>query len=392
MKRWMIAAVAAVLAVAGCGGRVQDGPPVPSEEKFEHLDLGHGTAKKGLCVSRYDDGSDMGAANLNSLGISWYYNWGAELPTDKINAEYVPMIWGAGSVNERTLSHIAEGVKNGTYTHVLTFNEPDAATPGISSGVSVETALDLWPQLEALDVPLSSPAPTYYGTGWLDEFMEGAQERGYRVDFIALHCYQNFADPNAVEELEAELTEVYAKYELPIWITEFAAIDIWAWGGGKNPACTEEAALLYTQKVTDMLENLGFVERYAWFIDNTGSPAEARAEEAKYTYLFDNDGGITGTGEVYRDVPSRIPLYLTSSMLPVGKAGQDYDFQLVAAGGRGDYSFSVREGDLPQGLALGRSGQLCGRTAETGYFPVRVYVTDDDGQRTFRDFFLIIDP
>ncbi len=388
MKHFVTAAaLVAALLLVGCAPT--DKIPVPSEECAEHVELGHGTPKKGVSVSRYADGSDMGAANLNNLGISWYYNWGANLPTDKVDAEYVPMIWGAGSVNEGTLSRIREGVKNGTYTHLLTFNEPDVYSPGISSGVSVETALALWPQLEALNVPLSSPAPTNYGTGWLDEFMEGAIARGYRVDFIALHCYQNFADPDAVDELKEELTDVYSKYGLPIWITEFGAIDIWAWGGGKNPACTEEAALLYTQKVTDMLENLGFVERYAWFIDNTGSPTETRPAEAEFTYLFQNDDILSAVGEVYAAVPSRVPLRLNERDVAMGQVEQDYDFAFTACGGRGKYAFSL-EGTLPKGLLLGKSGQLCGRPTESGVFPIRILARDEDGQKIFWDYRLII--
>lgn len=374
--------------LCGCNlGQNTPPPPTPSDGYAQHADAEGSTLKKGVCVSRY--GNDTGAEQINSLGVSWYYNWAANVPTDKIDAEYVPMVWGAGSVNETTLSRIREGVKNGTYTHVLTFNEPDADTPGISSGISVERALDLWPQLEALDVPLSSPAPTYYGTGWLDAFMEGALARGYRVDFIALHCYQDFSDPKALDALKAELTTVYEKYRLPIWITEFGAIDIWTWGGGKNPACTESAALDYTKKVTDMLENLGFVERYAWFIDNTGSPAEVRDDGAKYTYLFDNDGALSSTGEIYRAQVSGHPLSITDTDISMGEVGHDYFYPLSAQGGKGDYRFSV-EGELPDGILLGSSGELCGRPTEDGAFPVRIFAEDEGGQVTFSDFILVI--
>lgn len=390
MKRLIFVAALLLSAAAMLGGCTLNGNgPTDLQTYGEHADLGHGITKKGVCVSRYDDGSDMGAANLNSLGVSWYYNWGADMPTEKIDAEYVPMIWGAGSVNAGTLSRISEGVKNGTYEHLLTFNEPDANTPGISSGVSVETALDLWPQLEALNVPLSSPAPTYYADGgWLDDFMEGAKERGYRVDFIALHCYQNFADPASVDALKAQLTEVYAKYGLPIWITEFAAIDIWAWGGGKNPACTQEAALTYTKNVTDMLENLGFVERYAWFIDNTGSPSESPAEEAKYTYLFDPDDSISATGEVYKNQVSRLPLFLYEPFLPEAQVGREYFFTVTAEGGKGNYTFSA-EG-APSWLTVGKGGQLYGTPTEYGSYTFRIFATDEDKQRTFREYTLTV--
>lgn len=395
--------IAVCLIASGCDfssgkGQGQTEPPATDPDAFEtygpHLDIEGSVTKKGACVSRYDDGSALGAQNLADLNISWYYNWGASKPTDKIDAEYVPMIWGAGSVNERTLSGIRQGVQDGTYQHLLTFNEPDAATPGVSSGVSVETALSLWPQLEALGVPLSSPAPTYYGTGWLDEFMAGAKERGYRVDFIALHCYQDFSDPEAPEKLKEELTTVYERYQLPIWITEFAAIDITVWGGSHGkPACTEEAALRYTKDVTDMLEGLGFVERYAWFIDNTGSPSEQRAPEAQYTYLFENDDTMSATGEVYRDQVSRYPLFIKEETLPAGKVGEAYSVKLTGMGGRGGYLFSTypETGEtIPNGFTLDSSGRLYGTPQAAGAFKVVITLTDEDGQITYRNYTLTV--
>lgn len=374
----------------GEGGNAGGIPPLTAA----HREIEGATVKKGVCVSRYDDGSDLGAQNLKDLNISWYYNWGAETPTDKIEAEYVPMVWGAGSVNDRTLSKIRSGVERGDYRYVLAFNEPDAATPGVSSGISVQTALDLWPQLEALGAPLSSPAPTYYASGWLDAFMQGAKERGYRVDFIALHCYQDFSDPNAPQALKEELTRIYETYQLPIWITEFAAIDITVWGGGSGkPACTQEAALRYAKETTDMLESLGFVERYAWFIDNTGSPSETRGKEAQYTWLYENDDAISETGKTYRNQVSRFPLRLADEVLPAGRAGEPYAYLLTAEGGRGDYVFSTdpeQGGNAPDGFQIDGSGQLYGLTKRAGLYRLHVTVTDEDGQWTFRDYVLPI--
>ena len=67
--------------------------------------------------------------------------------------------------------------------------------------MTVEQALELWPSLEALGVRLGSPCPANpanYCGGWLEQFMEGCREQGYRVDFIAVHCYQDVCDPGAV--------------------------------------------------------------------------------------------------------------------------------------------------------------------------------------------------
>ena len=308
------------------------------------------------------------------------------------------MIWGVSNMDIKTLNSIRDGYEEGKFKYLLTFNEPDVYSPGVSSGISVERALNLWPELEKLGIPLSSPAPTNYYTGWLDEFMEGAKERNYRVDFIALHCYQNFADENAVDELREQLIEIYEKYQLPIWITEFAAIDIWVWGGHSgNPDCTLDAAKKYTKNVTDMLESLGFIERYAWFIDNTDSPDETRAKEAQYTYLYDNDDTLSETGKIYRDQISNIPLEITGS-LKNGKVDKKYNFTFKASGGSGEYTFSndapvgVKNWcELPEGLSLNSSGVLSGIPKERGKHDICISVKDSNEQITFKYFTLVIE-
>ncbi len=382
----LFALLLAPLFLAGCAGD-------PSSLYAEHADLTDVPVKKGACVCRYDNGSETDAEKLNDLGIGWYYNWGATIPSPDIQAEYVPMIWGAGGVNEDNLSYLRTNIENGTYKHLLTFNEPDKDDPGVSSGVSVERALELWPQLERLNVPLSSPSPANYNTGWLDEFMEGAIARGYRVDFITLHCYQDFSDPAAPEQLRAQLTEVYEKYELPIWVTEFAAIDITMWGGGQGkPACTEEAALHYMEESTKVLEELGFVERYAWWIDNTGAPSEQRAKEAQYTFLYEDDDTLSPSGTLYRGIRSQKPLRILTEAFPQATAGKAYDFTLTAGGGTGNYVFELLSASapLPRGLTLEGDGRIRGKTSETGAFPVSILCTDENGQHTFRAYTLYV--
>ncbi len=68
------------------------------------------------------------------------------------------------------------------------------------------------------------------------------------------------------------------------------------------------------------------------------------------------------------------PLALTSSSLADAVMGSLYRVQLEAAGGTGVYSWSVSAGTLPQGLALNPSGEIAGRPAETGTFPLTMTV------------------
>lgn len=54
--------------------------------------------------------------------------------------------------------------------------------------------------------------------GWFDESMKA----GSHLDFIALHHYSPDGDVAAFREY---VEAVYAKYKLPIWVTEWAYID-----------------------------------------------------------------------------------------------------------------------------------------------------------------------
>jgi Putative Ig domain len=71
------------------------------------------------------------------------------------------------------------------------------------------------------------------------------------------------------------------------------------------------------------------------------------------------------------------PLTLNTSSLPVAAAGIPYKTQLVAAGGREPYTWSVREGELPPGLQLDeKSGTLFGVPATPGEFHFTVALAD----------------
>jgi RNA polymerase sigma factor (sigma-70 family) len=214
------------------------------------------TAEKG--VSTWDFTGVTQA--LTDSGASWYYNWGATpgAISGPSGVSFVPMIWGASDVTTATLDQVKqEG-------HILLgFNEPDMTS---QSNMSVQQALDLWPQLMATGMTLGSPAVSSDAAtpgGWLDQFMQGAKARGYRVNFITVHWYGgDFSTGPAVQQLESYLQAIYDAYHLPIWLTEFALTDFAA-QGPVYPSQAQQAAFLTA--ATKMLAGLSYVQRYAWF-------------------------------------------------------------------------------------------------------------------------------
>jgi RNA polymerase sigma factor (sigma-70 family) len=224
---------------------------------------------------------------LAESGASWYYNWGATPNgiTAPASVSYVPMIWGTANVTSVTLSQVSqEG-------HVLLgFNEPDMSS---QSNMSAAQALDLWPKLMATGMTLGSPAVASGAAtpgGWLDQFMTGAKARGYRVDFITVHWYGgDFATGSAVQELESYLQAIYARYHLPIWVTEFA---LTSYSGGTATFPTEAQQAAFLTAATKMLDSLSYVQRYAWFALPTSSGSGT-------TGLFNPGPAVTQVGQAF---------------------------------------------------------------------------------------------
>ena len=117
---------------------------------------------------------------------------------------------------------------------------------------------------------------------------------GSKVDFIALHHYApEFNDVNtAVTNSKTYIQSVHDMYKLPIWVTEFAMVDY-----SINPYNVPDDATQaqYLTAACQMLEDLVFVERYAWFAapQNSAQPP---------TNLLDSSGSLTALGSKYKAV------------------------------------------------------------------------------------------
>ncbi|MEU6130640.1 glycoside hydrolase family protein [Saccharopolyspora sp. NPDC047091] len=238
---------------------------------------------KGVSVNP-GDGVDQA---LRDVGADWYYGWAADPQgvTAPDGVEFVPMIWGADSVNQQDL----EAAKQSGST-LLTFNEPDFDE---QAGMSVEQALDLWPQLEETGMRLSAPAVATGADqdgGWLDRFLRGADERGLRVDFIPLHWYGGDFSPQATDQLRDYVQAVHDRYGKPVWVTEYALIDF-AGDTPRYPDAQQQAD--FVRDSAAMLDGLPFVERYAWFTLSTGTSP---------TGLYDG-AQPNASGTAYRDAP-----------------------------------------------------------------------------------------
>jgi hypothetical protein len=249
-------------------------------------------AKMGIASSMYvGDGQSV---KLAGIGARWTYDWSATAPPADLARRWVPMVWGSGSLTPQVIATLKHDRKAGSVNDLLGFNEPDN---GGQSNMTPQQAAALWPRLESTGLPLGSPAPATPTDGWLTQFMALVRQRHLRVNFIALHYYQDFTNPDAVAQLRSQLIAIHRAYGRPIWITEIGAIDIRSWGEPMEHAPTEARAVSYMRSLFAMLNRLPFVHRYAWFTDNCWNDSACHTSS-----LFNGQGQLTPLGRAYRSL------------------------------------------------------------------------------------------
>jgi hypothetical protein len=207
---------------------------------------------------------------INLLGVNWYYTWGVAPKLGTTKAQFIPTIWSYIFAKKETFA----ALKNYPSGILLGFNEPEQKH---QAAMSVEQALEIWPQMEGTGLRLGSPAVSLSRRGkeWLCRFMSEADNRGLRVDFICVHWYGNITNPEDVAQLKVALDAVHQEYGRPIWLTEFGALDQYFKRGDNRAAIT----VRFMREAVPMLEELPYLERYAWF---TSLPSEGLRASALF--------------------------------------------------------------------------------------------------------------
>ena len=240
-----------------------------------------GSQKKGIGLTTK---SEDWPARLQALRARWVYTWGsARPPTTPAGIEFVPMLWGPRK-SEAVQRELALAKQAGG-REVLCFNEPDGKE---QANLTVDEVLAAWPTLAESGLRLGSPACVHADGPWLVDFMKRADDLKYRVDFVCVHSY---GGPN-VAALVKRLTEAHERYGRPLWITEFAVGDWKAKTASENHH-RPETVLAFMKECLPALDELKFVERYAWF------PAATTSGPLGTSALFNPDRSLTPLGEFY---------------------------------------------------------------------------------------------
>ena len=255
----------------------------------------NGHLKKGVAFNLgYESSWQERFVKLNP---SWHYSWNWEYKDNyPSGVEFVPMIWGMGGLTQEKIDYLNNLASEGTIKNVLTFNEPDL---GDQADMTVDEAVALWPLLETLSVPISSPATSAPLNDWMREFMNKAEANNLRIDFVAIHIYNK----NIAANFLALVEEVYQAYGKPIWITEFAVRDMDATTSASNKY-SEAYVLSFMNQVLTALDELDYVKRYSWFDPNSNNPKYPRLVTAD---LISETNVLTALGDFYANHSLSVP-------------------------------------------------------------------------------------
>ena len=241
---------------------------------------GHALCKRGIASN-----TAPGAAFFPA--VTWWYDWALDGTGTDVGLQFVPMVWGSGSLGMPIPAGSA---------YLLGFNEPNFQA---QSNLTPQQAAAAWPMVEAqaaaTGAAIVSPAVNFCGPAsqcndtdpyqYLKDFFGACQ--GCKVDYVAAHWY-NCDLPSLQDYLEpGGNLEGFEQFGKPIWLTEFSC-------GGSSTEADQEA---YMNLAIPYLEGNPNVFRYAWF----------SADPIPNAQLLQGDGSPTALGQVYIGLPQSCP-------------------------------------------------------------------------------------
>ena len=239
---------------------------ISSYRVFKWYDAG-----KPQLAAAAGDYNACGALNVTST-----YTWSAGssmLPDQECVAHQIYSTWPSPS-----------SLGSATYTcHMKTSNEPRNSADDHPE--TLADILKVWENLMRTGMRLCSPSSWdgsdyWNGTGFLKEFFDSIDARGWRCDIIDMHCY--WAESN-FGNLKNWVNAVHR----PIWISE------WCWGASWNNNGSFASGVTNTQvrdalrRICTSLNGMDYVERYFYW-----------NSERDPSRIYKN-GALTPAGQMY---------------------------------------------------------------------------------------------
>ena len=235
----------------------------------------------------YDTGKKQLANNtqtaaLSALNVQSCYDWGQGNGSLLPDYEWVPNHIYEDWPSSATIGGTSQS------PHTKNNNEPRNSSDDHPQDLA--TILGNWENMMRTGLRLCSPA-SWDGsdydnaTGFLAQFLDSIDARGWRCDIIDLHCYWPENKFNNIHNWSD-------KYKRPIWISE------WCWGASWNnngsfaSGTTEAQVKAALQRICTNLNNWNYVERY-YYWNSERDPSK----------LY-KDGKLTPAGEYYASMNS----------------------------------------------------------------------------------------
>jgi hypothetical protein len=228
------------------------------------------------------------------LELNWAYNYDDHTSTSLPPAvNYVPMIYAAqyyeplSDGQARDSSWLASAQPN----YIMTYNEPDNTAAGGGSNTSTNDVIGAWPQIQALNLPIVSPATANTFGSWMYSFYIMIAASNYRVDYTAVHQY---VPPNA-GSLMSQLQSAYNTWGRPVWLTEFSPVD-WS----HTQSWSENDDYNFLAEFMWQAEAQDWLKRYAIFPFSGTNSASPWVDNGYTGTFFLADGAtLSPYGELY---------------------------------------------------------------------------------------------
>ncbi len=234
------------------------------------------TGKKNLANAAGDKNA------LTLLNVQSSYDWGQGNSSLLPDFEWVPNHIYEDWPSSSTIGQTSQS------PHTKNNNEPRNSSDDHPQDLA--TILGNWENMMRTGLRLCSPASWdgsdyWNATGFLADFLDEVDKRGWRCDIIDLHCYWpegNFGN----------VSNWANKYKRPIWISEWCWGASWSGNGSFSGSATEASFANAIKNITTGLNNNNAVERYYYWDGENGA----------YPCKLIRNGALTQAGRYYADM------------------------------------------------------------------------------------------
>lgn len=287
------------------------------------------TGKQQLAAAAGD------AAACSALNVTSTYGWGVGsnmLPDVECVPHHIKESWPSPS-----------DLGKATYSpHMKTNNEP--RNPSDEEPCDLNAILNNWEALMATGMRLCSPSSWdgsdyWNATGFLKDFFDAIDSRGWRCDIIDLHGYW------LLSNFQTNVPNWYNAVKRPVWISEW----VWgaSWSGGSGAfvnGVTEAQNATNVQSIYNYLNGLGYVERY-YYWNSERDPSR----------LYKN-GNLTQAGQNYSQLNTGVGYKSNYDHVPkaVTRAPENLQANYNQSTGKTTLTWKELSGELSRTMTVER--------------------------------------